>query len=78
MSTTTLIANVPAEMLLLLGILFFTSATVLLALATEAGTYPEFAQWLRAARRLASRRRLRNCLFLNTSRDCPTAVGPAA
>ena len=42
-----LISEVPAELLLGLGIYFAATAVILLALSIDAGHYPEFSVWLR-------------------------------
>ena len=63
MDTHALIASAPAELLLGLGILFCAAGIILLALATEAGHYPEFRQWLELARALPRRRLRRRWLF---------------
>lgn len=71
MNTKVLIADIPAELLLGLGLLFGTAAIALLALSTESGNYPEFRQWLAEIARLLPRRRFRRRWYANTCRDCP-------
>ena len=71
MNTKALITDIPAEMLLGLGLMFGTAAIVLLALSTESGNYPEFRRWLKAATCLLPRRRLRRRWHFNRCQDCP-------
>lgn len=67
MSTQPLIATVPAEQLLQLGLFFGLAAIILLALSIEAGSYPELRQLLRSTRNRLSWKRARRRWYFNTA-----------
>lgn len=77
MNTKALIAEIPAELLLGLGLLFGITALVLITLSTEAGNYPEFRRCLLAITRLVPRRRLRRRWYFNTHQNCRCKSHPA-
>ncbi len=78
MNTHALIADLPAEHLLGLGILFFIAALCLLLLSTEAGNYPEFSRNWRNLRTIFRWHRPRRRWYYNMPRRDDGKADPIA